>query len=117
MGEPKLEWSTIQLCMANQQKIIPLGRLPKVMVDIVGVKAQAEFEVIEIMEDADPYLAILGIDWAIDVGGVINLKKGSMVFENNGTCVIVPLDLTEGAQYTEPAHDGEEIDHIYKFTT
>ena len=27
MGEPKLEWSTIQLRMANQQKIIPLGRL------------------------------------------------------------------------------------------
>ena len=27
MGEPKLEWSTIHLCMANQQKIIPLGRL------------------------------------------------------------------------------------------
>ena len=27
MEEPKMEWSTIQLCMANQHNIIPLGRL------------------------------------------------------------------------------------------
>ena len=46
MGEPKLEWSTIQLRMVNQQKIIPLGRLPKVMEDIAAVKAQVDFEVI-----------------------------------------------------------------------
>ena len=41
MGEPKLEWSTIQLRMANQQKIIPLGRLSKIVVDIAGVKVWA----------------------------------------------------------------------------
>ena len=46
MGEPKLEWSTTQLRMENQQKIIPLGRLSKITVDIAGVKARAEFEVI-----------------------------------------------------------------------
>ena len=38
MGEPNLEWSTIQLHMANQQKIVPLGRLSGIMVDITGVK-------------------------------------------------------------------------------
>ena len=38
MGELKLEWSTIPLWMANQQKIIPLGRLPQVVVNIKGVK-------------------------------------------------------------------------------
>ena len=54
MGKPKLEWSTIQLRMANQQKIIPLGRLPKVMVDIAGARVLADFEVIEIFEDEDP---------------------------------------------------------------
>ena len=62
MGEPKLEWSIIQLRMENKQKIIPLGRLPKVMVDIAGVKVLADFEVIEIVEDADPYPALLGLD-------------------------------------------------------
>ena len=91
-----MEWSTIQLRMANQQKIIPLGRFSKITVDIAGVKAQADFEIIEIVEDVDPYLALLGLDWAIDMGGIINLKKRSMVFENNGTRVIVPLDPVEG---------------------
>ena len=102
MGEPKLKWSTIQLHMENQQKIIPLGQLSKIMVDIIGVRARAEFEVIEIVEDADPYPVFLGLDWAIDMGGIINLEKRSMVFENNGTRVIVPLDLAEGERYTEP---------------
>ena len=96
MGKPKLEWSTIQLCMENQKKIIPLGRLSKIMVDIARVKAQVDFEVIEIVEDANPYPVLLGLDWAIDMGGIINLKKRRMVFENNGTRVIVPLDLVEG---------------------
>ena len=69
------------------------------------------------MEDVDPYPALLILDWAIDMGGVINLKKHSMVFDNKGTHVIVPLDPTEGARYTEPAYEEEEIDHIYKLTT
>ena len=94
MGEPKLEWSIIQLRMANQQKIILLGRLSKIMVDIAGVKVWADFEVIQIIEDTNPYPALLGLDWAIDMGGIINLKKRSMVFESEGTRVIVPLDPT-----------------------
>ena len=61
--------------MVNQQKIIPLGRLPKVMVDIARVKAQADFEVIEIVEDADPYPTLLGMDWAIDMGGCYQSQK------------------------------------------
>ena len=75
MGEPKLDWSTIQLLMANQQNITPLGRFSNVMVDIIGVKALADFEVIEIVEDMDPYPALLGLHWAINIEGVINLKN------------------------------------------
>ena len=48
--------------MVNQQKIIPLGQLPRVMDDIAGVKVLANFEVIEIMEDTEPYPPLLGID-------------------------------------------------------
>ena len=62
MGKAKLEWSIIQLRMENQQKIIPLGRLPKVMVDIAGARVLVDFEVIEIVEDADPYPVLLGLD-------------------------------------------------------
>ena len=72
------------------------------MVDITGVKVQANFKVIQIVEDADPYPTLLGLEWDIDMGGIINLKKRSMVFENEGTRVIVPLDPAEGEQYTEP---------------
>ena len=100
--------------MANQQKIIPLGRISKIMVDIVGVKVYTKFEVIKIVEDADPYPAFLGLDWAIDMGGIINLKKRIMVFENEGTRVIVPLDPAEGEWYTKPMREEDYIDHIYK---
>ena len=86
------------------------------MVDIAGVRVLADFEVIEIVEDADPYPALLGLDWAIDMGDVINLKERSMVFESKGTHVIVPLDPAEGAWYIEPAYEEEELDHIYKLS-
>jgi len=36
MGRPTLQWSTIQLLMVNQQKIVPMGRLQGVIVDIEG---------------------------------------------------------------------------------
>ena len=83
--------------MVNQYKIIPLERLSQVIVDIEGVKVVAYFEVIQIVDDIDPYLALLGLDWAIDMDGIINLKRRSRVFENNGTKVVVPLDPAEGA--------------------
>ena len=51
------------------------------MIDIEGVNALANFEVIEIVDDSNPYPALLGIDWAIDMNGVINLKKRTMSFE------------------------------------
>ena len=39
-----------------------------------------------------------------------------MVFKSTSTRVIAPLDLVEGARYTEPVHMKEELDHIYKIT-
>ena len=54
---------------------MPLGRFPSVPVDIDGVSTLVYFEVIEIIDDSKPYLALLGIEWAIDNAVVINLKK------------------------------------------
>lgn len=96
MCEPKLEWSMIQLCMANQQRIIPLGHLPQLAFSIEGVNVKAEFEVIEIVYDTNPYPAMLGLEWNIDMDGVIDLKKRRMGFENNIARVIIPLDPTKG---------------------
>ena len=75
MGKPTLDWSPIQLRLANQQKIVPLGWFPKVTVDIDGVCTVADFEVIKIIDDNNPYPALLGIEWALDNDAVINLKN------------------------------------------
>nr|KUM49433.1 hypothetical protein ABT39_MTgene3982 [Picea glauca]QHR86974.1 hypothetical protein Q903MT_gene983 [Picea sitchensis] len=61
--------------MANQSRIFPIGRLENVEVDLAGVKTYADFEVIEIMGEKDPYPALLGIDWAFDNSTVIDLNK------------------------------------------
>ncbi len=62
MGRPTLQWSRIQLRMVNQQNIITMGRMQGVTMDIEGVSALSDFEIIEIVDDNNPYPALLGID-------------------------------------------------------
>lgn len=63
---------------------------------------------------------LLGIDWAINMNEVINLKKWTMSFERKSPHVVVPLDLVEGPCDTEPVREHEEcdddLDQIYKIT-
>ena len=54
---------------------MPLGRFPSVQVDIDGVCTAADFEVIELIDDNNPYPALLGIEWEMENAAVINLKK------------------------------------------
>ena len=75
MERPKLCYSPIQLKLANQQKVNPLGILSNVPVDIDGVRSLVEFEVIEIIDDSKPYPTLLGIAWDFDNLVMINLKK------------------------------------------
>lgn len=77
------------------------------------------FEVIEIADDSNPYLALLGIDWAMDMNGIINLKRQKMTFEKKSLGVVVPLDPAERERYIEPVRDEEsndELDCIYQMT-
>ena len=99
MGKPALAWSPIQLRLANQQRIVPLGRFPIVPIDIDGVNTLADFEVIEIIDDNNPYPALLGIEWEIENATVINLKKRQMTFEGKDLRVIVPMDPSQGERY------------------
>ena len=92
MGSPKLARSPIHLHLANQQRVLPLSRLPQVPVDIDGVRSFADFEVIEIIGDSRPYPALLGIDWAIGNMSIIDLKRRQMTFEDRQIRVIAPLD-------------------------
>jgi hypothetical protein len=119
MGKPKLVWSPIQLRLENQYKIYPIGRLEQVEVNIEGVKTKDDFEVIEIMDDSDPYPALLGIDWAFDNNAVLNLKKRQMSFETDTLRMVTPLDPYEGDIYNEPVDEdawSSTIENIYKIT-
>ena len=80
----------------------------------------AYFEVIEIVDDRNPYPTLLVIDWSTNMNGVINMKKRKMIFEKKSLCVVVPLDPGEGSCYTEPVRDcdnNDDLDCIYKITT
>lgn len=69
--------------------------------DIERARALVDFEVIEIVDNRNPYPALLGTNWATDMNGVINLKKHNMIFEKKFLYVVVPLDPVEGSHYTE----------------
>ena len=71
------------------QKILPMGRLQGVTLNIEGASMPMDFEVIEIVNDNNPYPALLGIDYATDMNRVINMKKHKMIFEKKSLCVAV----------------------------
>ena len=100
MAKPKLTFSPIQLRLANQQRVIPLGHLSRVPIDLNGVCSLVDFEVIEIIDDSTPYPALLGIDWAFNNQAIISLKNKTMSFKGNGIQVIGPLDLALEPRYT-----------------
>jgi hypothetical protein len=58
-----------------------------------------EFEVIEIVDDSQPYPALMGLEWDFDKHTIINLKRREMIFEVGNLKFIVPLDQSEGKRY------------------
>lgn len=95
MGKPKMVWSRIQLRLINQHKIVPIGRLTRVNVKIDGVRNATYFKVIEIMDDSQPYPALMGLEWAFDNHAIINLKRREIIFEVRELRVTAPQDLLE----------------------
>ena len=75
MGNPALGWSPVQLRLANQAKVQPIGHISNLVVDIEGMKMHAEFDVIEVVKDGGSYPTLLGIGWDNDSIAVINFKK------------------------------------------
>ena len=119
MAKPKLTFSPIKLRLANQQIVIPLGRLSNVLVDLDGVHSLDDFEVIEIIDDSMLYPALLVIDWEFEKQAIINLKKKTMSFEGNGIWVIGLLDPSLGPRYTKliiAEEEAHNIDTVYKLT-
>jgi hypothetical protein len=62
MGKPKLVWSHVHLRLSNQHKIVSIGHLIGVHVNIDVVRNMEEFEFIEIMDDIQPYPSLMGLE-------------------------------------------------------
>jgi hypothetical protein len=92
MGELTLGYSPVQLKLENQHKVLPIGRLKGVTVDLDGVRTKDDLKLIEIVNDTTPYLTLLGLDWAFDNQAIINLKTWMMTFKLGEYKVIEPLD-------------------------
>jgi hypothetical protein len=61
-----------------------------------------DFKFIEIMDEKDPYLNLLWIEWDFESSFVIDLKKEMMIFEFYGTYrVVQPLYLYHDPRYIE----------------
>ena len=96
MGRPQLVWSHVQLHLENQAKVSPIGRVPRLPVKVEGLKAYADFDAIEIVDNIRMYPTLLGISYAIENLMLINFKKRIMTFDNHDTRVTYPLDPLEG---------------------
>ena len=102
MGKPRLDWPLVQLRLVNRAKVLPIGKLSQVPIDIEGLRTFVDFEVINIVDDTNPYPALLGIDWAIDNQTIINFKKRILSFKENEMRVVSPIDPLEGQRYVDP---------------
>ena len=117
MGERTLGYSPVQLKLSNQHRVLPIGRLKGVTVDLDGVRTMANFEVIEIVDGTKPYPTFLGLDWEFDSQAIINLNTREMNFESSEYRVIAPLDPSEGERFVEATClDMEEINQLYRTT-
>jgi hypothetical protein len=81
MGEPQLGYSPIHLNLSNQHRVVPIGILKGISVDLEGVRTMEDFEVIDIVDNTSPYIALLGLDWDFDNQTIINFKTRKMIFE------------------------------------
>jgi hypothetical protein len=81
MGEPTLGYSPVHLKLENQHRVIPIGRLKGVTVDLDRVHTKVDFKVIEIVDGTTPYSTLLGLDWEFDNHAIIKLNMRKMTFE------------------------------------
>ena len=87
MGEPTLGYSPVQLKLENQHRVLPIGIMKGVTIDIDRVHTKEDFEVIEIVDNTTPYPSLLGLDWVFENQAIINLKLGKchLSLENIGS--------------------------------
>ena len=70
-----LGWSPVQLRLANQAKVQPIGWVMKLVINVEGMRTHTDFDVIEVINGECSYPALLGIGWANYIMVMINFKK------------------------------------------
>jgi hypothetical protein len=86
---------------------------------IKGVNIKVDFDVIEIMDDSNPYPALLCIDSSLDNNEMLNMKKRKTSFETDTSRVISLLDMNEGDNYNEAINEDAQrsiTKNIYHIT-
>jgi hypothetical protein len=57
-----------------------------------GMRNMEDFEVIEILDEIQPYQALMGLEWDFDSQDTINFKRMEIIFEVGDLKVTSPLD-------------------------
>ena len=83
MNNPRLDQSHVQLRLENQSKVLPIGKLSQLPVEVEGLRKYVDFKVIDIDDDTKPDPALLGIYQDIDNQTIIKLKKRFLSFEDS----------------------------------
>jgi hypothetical protein len=112
IGKINLVWSLVHLRLVNDHKIVSIGRLTGVPVNIDGVHNMAYFEEIEIVENSQPYPTMMGLEWNFDNHEIINLERMDMIFEVGHLKFTTPLATLEGKIYIETTRRNT-IDNLY----
>ena len=95
MNNPRLNWSPIWLRLVNNLKVLPIGQMTQVNVEVEGLRTYTDFEVIDSVDDTNTYPALLRIDLVIDNQIIINFKKIILSFEDLDMRVVAPIDPLE----------------------
>ena len=111
-----MNWSHIHLRLVNQLKVLPIGQLMQVPVEVEGLRTYAKFQVINFVNDTKPYLALFRIYLTIYNKTIINFKKIILSFEDSEMRVVAPNDPLEGQRYVELVNNegqGNYLDQLY----
>ena len=65
-----------------------------------------------IVDDTNPYPALLGIDWDIENQTIINFKKRILSFEDNEMRVVSLIDSLEGQRYVDHVYNDGQVDYL-----
>ena len=81
--------------------VLAIDQLSNVSINVEGLHKFIDFEVINIVDDMNPYPTLLGIDWAIDNQTIIDFKKRILSFKDEEMRVVSPIDPLEGQIYID----------------